>query len=145
MKNNTKKGFTIVELVIVIAVIAILSAVLIPTFSSVVKKAEESAMESEVATARTILLTEIEVDGLQEGANYYIYYKKDKTSGWYKLNGNNLDKVENNTKPTTIGAGDTVWYKTTLTTDITGIETENQKTNTNISSNIFIVKDVTSV
>ncbi len=43
MKRTNKKGFTIVELVIVIAVIAILAAVLIPTISNVVKKAEESA------------------------------------------------------------------------------------------------------
>ena len=42
MKKANKKGFTIVELVIVIAVIAILAAVLIPTFSSVVEKANES-------------------------------------------------------------------------------------------------------
>ena len=40
MKKNNKKGFTIVELVIVIAVIAILAAVLIPTFSSIIKKAK---------------------------------------------------------------------------------------------------------
>ena len=43
MKNSNKKGFTIVELVIVIAVIAILAAVLIPTFSSLVKKANLSS------------------------------------------------------------------------------------------------------
>lgn len=41
-KTNNKKGFTIVELVIVIAVIAILAAVLIPTFSGVINKANES-------------------------------------------------------------------------------------------------------
>ena len=43
MKRNNKKGFTIVELVIVIAVIAVLAAVLIPTFASLIKKANESA------------------------------------------------------------------------------------------------------
>ena len=43
MKNTNKKGFTIVELVIVIAVIAILAAVLIPTFASIIKKANQSA------------------------------------------------------------------------------------------------------
>lgn len=43
MKNSNKKGFTIVELVIVIAVIAILAAVLIPTFSGLVKKANLSS------------------------------------------------------------------------------------------------------
>ncbi len=43
MKNLKKKGFTIVELVIVIAVIAILAAVLIPTFVNLTKKANQSA------------------------------------------------------------------------------------------------------
>lgn len=43
MKKNNKKGFTIVELVIVIAVIAILAAVLIPTFSGVIEKANQNA------------------------------------------------------------------------------------------------------
>ena len=42
MKKTNRKGFTIVELVIVIAVIAILAAVLIPTFAGVTKKANES-------------------------------------------------------------------------------------------------------
>jgi len=43
IKRNNKKGFTIVELVIVIAVIAILAAVLIPTFAGIIKKANLSA------------------------------------------------------------------------------------------------------
>ena len=42
MKINGKRGFTIVELVVVIAVVAILAAVLIPTFASVIKKANVS-------------------------------------------------------------------------------------------------------
>ena len=42
MKKTNKKGFTIVELVIVIVVIAILAAVLIPTFVSLVRKANIS-------------------------------------------------------------------------------------------------------
>ena len=43
MRNTNKKGFTIIELVIVIAVIAILAAVLIPTFAGIIDKANESA------------------------------------------------------------------------------------------------------
>ena len=59
MKKTNKKGFTIVELVIVIAVIAILAAVLIPTFSNVVNKAKDSA---NLQGARN-LYTEILVEG----------------------------------------------------------------------------------
>ena len=51
MKN--KKGFTLVELVIVIAVIAILAGVMIGTFASVVKKANESAKMQEMAAQKT--------------------------------------------------------------------------------------------
>ena len=42
MLKTKKKGFTIVELVIVIAVIAILAAVLIPTFATIIGNAEKS-------------------------------------------------------------------------------------------------------
>ena len=51
MKKMNKKGFTIVELVIVIAVIAILAAVMIPTFGGIIKKANDSAVKQEVAAA----------------------------------------------------------------------------------------------
>ena len=51
MKRNNKKGFTIVELVIVIAVIAILAGVLIPTFSGIIDKANESAAVQRASAA----------------------------------------------------------------------------------------------
>ena len=53
-----KKGFTIVELVIVIAVIAILAAVLIPTFNSVIAKANESAALQKAQTALQVATME---------------------------------------------------------------------------------------
>ena len=58
IKRNNKKGFTIVELVIVIAVIAILAAVLIPTFSGIIKKAQESADIQAVRQMNTALAVE---------------------------------------------------------------------------------------
>lgn len=51
MKKMNKKGFTIVELVIVIAVIAVLAGVMIPTFTGIVTKANESAALQEVTSA----------------------------------------------------------------------------------------------
>ena len=58
MINSKKKGFTIVELVIVIAVIAVLAAVLIPTFSNLVKKANLSADQQAVRQMNTALALE---------------------------------------------------------------------------------------
>ena len=42
-RRVNKRGFTIVELVIVIAVIAILATVLVPTFGDVITNAKDSA------------------------------------------------------------------------------------------------------
>lgn len=70
MKRNGKKnGFTIVELVIVIAVIAILAGVLIPTFSSLVAKANMSADQQAVTNMNKILAISdkpTDVDGVIE-------------------------------------------------------------------------------
>lgn len=58
MKKFNKKGFTIVELVIVIAVIAILAGVLIPTFSTLVKDAQDSKAMQEAKNVYTTYLTD---------------------------------------------------------------------------------------
>ena len=83
MKKINKKGFTIVELVIVIAVIAILAAVLIPTFSSLVKTAQTSSDVNLVKNLNTSLTASEILDGKNEtmtdalkkgaiSANYFI-------------------------------------------------------------------------
>ena len=57
-KKNNRKGFTTVELVIVIAVIAILATVLIPTFSNLITDAKESANLSDANSLYKSWLTE---------------------------------------------------------------------------------------
>ena len=59
MKKMNKKGFTIVELVIVIAVIAVLAAVMIPTFSGMIDKANQSNALSAAKNAHTSMLYSI--------------------------------------------------------------------------------------
>ncbi len=54
-KNTTRKGFTTVELVIVIAVIAILAVVLVPTFSGLIAKANLSADKQAVRNMNVCL------------------------------------------------------------------------------------------
>ena len=66
MKNTKKKGFTIVELVIVIAVIGILSAILIPTFSGLVQRAQNTALQENLRNAY------VEYTSKEAGAGEYL-------------------------------------------------------------------------
>lgn len=83
-----KKGFTITELVIVIAVIAILAAVLIPTFSNVIEKANQTAASSSCNVALSEYIAMVTLDGdpdnndvtgvVFSSNNYYYVYDGEK-------------------------------------------------------------------
>ncbi len=110
MKKKNKKGFTIVELVIVIAVIAILAAVLIPTFTSVTDRAKESAALQEARNAYTVITVyDIEEETNDVGANYLI-----EVDGYYF-------KVKNGVLGTTPVSADVVKSLTAVSFDITDL------------------------
>ena len=118
MKKSNKKGFTIVELVIVIAVIAILAAVLIPTFSSVVDKANASAAFQEAKNEYTLYVSE-NVQSLAGDEDFVIV-----VNGYYVLvtDGQVADEAIKGTKPTGYGDVDASKYyaKTADTTVVSG-------------------------
>lgn len=76
MKKSTKKGFTLVELVIVIAVIAILSAILIPTFGNVISNANETKYSSgaEIGYKELVANYSIEHPEIDDFEKVVIYY-----------------------------------------------------------------------
>ena len=51
MKKNDKKGFTLAELLIVVAIIAVLVAIAIPVFSAQLQKSKEAADEANIRSA----------------------------------------------------------------------------------------------
>ena len=96
MKKLNKKGFTLTELIVVIAVIAILAAVLIPTLTGYIEKARVSADNQEVAVLNKLLLdaeiNEVEFKNVNELKKYLaeeMEYDGDYTLGvkdsylWY--------------------------------------------------------------
>ena len=52
MKKNNKKGFTLAELLIVVAIIAVLVAISIPIFSSQLTKARQATNEANARAAK---------------------------------------------------------------------------------------------
>ena len=116
MKRNNKKGFTIVELVIVIAVIAILAGVLIPTFAGIVAKANKSAVEQETRAALTVILAE-ENGQMDSAAEYFFYYNDDGDISYFKYNHTEgkleeADATATNVvnKELALDANDVIWY-----------------------------------
>ena len=95
MIKKFKKAFTITELVIVIAVIAILAAVLIPTFSTVISKANESAAMQECRNEWTEMSVDI-IGNEEKGDDYLFKYKNGKDTYYYiVVDGNfNATKLE---------------------------------------------------
>jgi prepilin-type N-terminal cleavage/methylation domain-containing protein len=54
MKNN-KKGFTLIELMIVVAIIGILAAIAIPKFADLINKSKEGATKGSLSSVRSAL------------------------------------------------------------------------------------------
>ena len=55
MNNNTKKGFTLIELMVVVVIIGILAAIAIPNFVKIVDKSREGAVRSNMHTVQVVV------------------------------------------------------------------------------------------
>ena len=100
--NKAKQGFTIVELVIVIAVIGILAGVLIPTFSNVISSANEAADLNEAQNSLKAYSGYISSQGkeLSDGAifnvrdTYYVFFEGSLHK--FKVNKSDKNKEDSN-------------------------------------------------
>ena len=79
MKKNNKKGFTLAELLIVVAIIAVLVAIAIPVFTTQLEKSREATDLANVRSAYAALVT----GWLDTGsADSVTVTAQQKVSGW---------------------------------------------------------------
>ncbi|ANQ27258.1 prepilin-type N-terminal cleavage/methylation domain-containing protein [Vibrio natriegens] len=107
MKSNKQKkqqGFTLIELMIVVAIIGVLSAIAIPAYKNYVKKSEAS---TGLSTVRS-LLTNIDIHEQETGAFPTSLTEIGATSGMNTLgtiefNGNSAIQFKFSTTTSTLG------------------------------------------
>ena len=73
MKKMNKKGFTLMEMLIVIAIIAILIAIAIPTFTSALEKSRQRTDMANVRSLKSLVIADYMSEGgvlAKDTANY---------------------------------------------------------------------------
>ena len=165
MKKSLKKGFTLVELVIVIAVIAILSAVLIPTFGNVIQNSKDTAAYQNASNAvNGYIVNQAENENAAQLGEGYILvlnsayeYKKadathkfnvDKNTYVFQYDGNAVVKIGGkfvkgaDSKTVTVTGFDVDLDKKTWTSneDVTAIPLNYKFTESGVSASVWWVK-----
>lgn len=69
MKKNNKKGFTLAELLIVVAIIAVLVAIAIPVFTSQLEKSREATDLSNIRSAYAEVMADYLANGASSGTS----------------------------------------------------------------------------
>ena len=101
MKKNNNKGFTLMEMLIVVAIIAVLVAIAIPVFTNQLEKAREATDEANIRSAyaeimATALTDSGRADGTTNAAANNNFIKKEVVNGvatWSK----HVDAVQKQT------------------------------------------------
>lgn len=119
MNKTNKKGFTLAELLIVVAIIAVLVAIAIPVFTSQLEKAREAVDAANLRAAYAEVLSDvltgdgtktIEVKQTQKKAGWYTTFEfpKDFTPITAPDGAENKKWTVQYVAPTTVGTNGTV-------------------------------------
>ncbi|WP_312279254.1 type II secretion system protein [Oscillibacter sp.] len=96
-KKNSKKGFTLMEMLIVVAIIGVLVAISIPVFTSKLDDAKKAADEANMRTAKAVyavymLSASDDASGLPATGTTGVYYFNAST-GKFQIKGTDDNKA----------------------------------------------------
>ena len=88
-KMNNKRGFTLAELLIVVAIIAVLVAISIPVFTTQLEKSKEAVDVSNMRAAYAVAMTDVLTEGYKDTTRYTAGTGDPVTyTAYYDLSGN---------------------------------------------------------
>ncbi len=86
MKKNNKKGFTLAELLIVVAIIAVLVAVAIPVFNAQLEKSRDATSVANIRSAYAEAVTSL-LTGGDNGSTGHVTYNVTSGAGSIQVSG----------------------------------------------------------
>lgn len=111
MRKNNKKGFTLAELLIVVAIIAVLVAIAIPVFTTQLERSREATDIANIRSAYAEAVATYLAEGADEEQTATVTGVKQTTAGWViddPVLHTRVDGVEDDVDLPNIVAGDTV-------------------------------------
>lgn len=114
MNKTNKKGFTLAELLIVVAIIAVLVAIAIPVFTSQLEKSREAVDAANIRAKYAELMAD-EISGTATGKTYTVELTQ-KTANWQNSDfKSSLEKTMTVTGDPAVGKTATLTYDGTQT------------------------------